>query len=105
MAGKPRYLTKDDVPQSYIDKETAFLKKQAIESGKPEKIAEKVAMGQLHKILEDVVLPQQKYLHDLTGKKSVAQVLQEEGKKLGTKLSLSGFQSFSLDPTDSDHES
>jgi translation elongation factor EF-Ts len=41
----PPYAVPDDVPQDVLEKEKKFLTEQALESGKPLEIAEKVCRG------------------------------------------------------------
>ena len=48
-AVSPMYVSRETVPADVIEKETKLYKEQAIESGKPEKIVEKIAAGKLEK--------------------------------------------------------
>lgn len=60
----PLGVRDEDVPAELIEKESAIFKAQAIESGKPEEIAEKMVTGKLRKFYEDNVLLKQKFVKD-----------------------------------------
>ena len=57
-------VTEDEVPQDVVDKEREIAKAQAIESGKPENIAEKMVEGKIRKFLDEVVLLRQGFVKD-----------------------------------------
>ncbi len=48
-ASVPLYVKREDVPAEAIEKEKNIYRKQALESGKPEKIVDKIAEGKLEK--------------------------------------------------------
>ena len=49
-AANPLYVKREDVPQEVIDKEKDIYKKQALESGKPEKILDTIVEGKIEKL-------------------------------------------------------
>ncbi len=63
-AERPRYLTRDEVNTSDLDKEKEILTNKAINEGKPENIIEKIVAGQLSKFYEENVLLEQKFVKD-----------------------------------------
>ena len=63
-AERPRYLTRDEVNTSDLDKEKEILTNKAINEGKPENIIEKIVAGQLAKFYEENVLLEQKFVKD-----------------------------------------
>ncbi len=65
-AMSPKYISRDDVDQAYIDSETEILKKQAMTENpeKPEFIIEKMITGRLNKELKEVCLLNQEYVQD-----------------------------------------
>jgi len=79
VAGRPQYLTPDDVPQDVIDKEMEIYKEEARTSGKPENILDKIATGKLNKFYTEVCLTKQAYVKDPQGKTSVEQLLKQHG--------------------------
>ncbi|MGH9282272.1 MAG: translation elongation factor Ts [Acidimicrobiales bacterium] len=71
--GKPRYLTRDEVPEQLVAEERATLEAQARNSGKPEAALPKIVEGMLGGWYKEQVLLDQPFAKD--EKKSVAQVL------------------------------
>ncbi|MGB0766516.1 MAG: translation elongation factor Ts [Phycisphaeraceae bacterium] len=57
-------VTEDDVPADIIDKEKAHAKQEAMDSGKPEEIAEKMVVGKMRKYMDSVVLVRQPFIKD-----------------------------------------
>jgi len=66
----PRYLSREDVEQSFIDSEKQILLNQALEQNKheakpkPENIIERIVEGRLNKQLEEICLLEQAYVKD-----------------------------------------
>ena len=61
---RPQGVTKDDVPANVIERERKFALEQALESGKPQEIAEKMVEGKLRKFFEEVALLEQPFVKD-----------------------------------------
>jgi elongation factor Ts len=60
----PLGITEADLPAELLDKERAFAKQEAIDSGKPEEIAEKMVVGKMKKFIAERALMEQKFVHD-----------------------------------------
>jgi len=60
----PLGVNEDEVPQEMLDKEREIAKQEAIDSGKPENIAEKMVEGKMRKYLDSVVLTRQPFVKD-----------------------------------------
>ncbi len=58
----PQYHSINEISQSELDKKLAKFTQEAIDSGKPEKIAVKIAQGKLNKELSQYVLTKQEYV-------------------------------------------
>jgi elongation factor Ts len=82
----PRYVSREEVSQEYIDRETDILKAQAMLENpeKPEKIIEKMIIGRLNKNLREVCLLDQTYVQDsdLTVAKYVDKIAKENNANL-----------------------
>jgi len=74
-ATNPLCLSADQVPAATLEKETEIFRAQALESGKPEKILDKIVAGRIRKYLEEVTLLGQAFVKDpdLTVHKLLAQ--------------------------------
>lgn len=57
-------VNEEDIPAQVIDKEKAHAKQEAIDSGKPEDIAEKMVVGKMRKYLDSIVLLRQPFIKD-----------------------------------------
>jgi elongation factor Ts len=57
-------VSADDVPAETLEKEKEIFRAQALESGKPEKIVEKIIGGRVRKYLEEVTLLGQAFVKD-----------------------------------------
>jgi elongation factor Ts len=61
---RPLGITADDIPADLVEKERRFRLDQAIESGKPKEIAEKMVTGAMQKFYGDVALLEQPFVKD-----------------------------------------
>lgn len=61
---RPLGLTSDDIPSDLVEKERKFRIEQAVESGKPQQIAEKMVEGGMKKFFSEVALLEQPFVMD-----------------------------------------
>jgi elongation factor Ts len=93
-AMSPKYITREEVPQEVIDKEIAGYKAAAIEEGKKEQIAEKIATGKVDKYFKAQCLMEQPYIKDDT--KTIEELLKETITKTGENMRIKRFARFDL---------
>merc|ERR1712176_393735 len=79
-AMNPPFATSDDVPESVLENEKRILTEQALDSGKPEAIVEKMVEGRIRKYLAENCLVTQTYVKD--GDMTVQQLLDKNGAKM-----------------------
>jgi elongation factor Ts len=60
----PRWVRRADAADEEIERERAIFKQQAIDSGKPEAIAEKMVSGKLQKFFKETCLLEQPFVKD-----------------------------------------
>jgi elongation factor Ts len=65
---RPLGITAKDIPEDVVDKERKFRIAQAMESGKPKEIAEKMVEGGMRKFFEEIALMEQPFIMDQTKK-------------------------------------
>jgi elongation factor Ts len=65
---RPAGISANDIPQHVLDKERNFRISQAMDSGKPKEIAEKMVEGGMRKFFEEVALLEQPFVVDPTKK-------------------------------------
>lgn len=63
-AMNPVGLRRADVPAEMIERETHVIKEQVMAEGKPEVIAEKMAIGRLNKFYKEICLEEQAFIKD-----------------------------------------
>jgi elongation factor Ts len=93
-AARPESLTTADLDPALVARERAVFKDQAMASGKPAEIAEKMVEGRIRKYYEEVVLLEQVYVID--GKSKVSEVVANAAKEIGKPVAISGFKRFTL---------
>ena len=76
-AMRPRYLTRDEVPEDVVAKEREIAEATAREEGKPDKALPKIVEGRVNGFFKDVALLDQPSVQD--SKKNVKAVLDEAG--------------------------
>ena len=97
-ATKPICAVREDMPQSVVDHEMEIYRNQAAESGKPEAIQEKMALGRLEKFYKESTLVDQEFVKnpDVT----ISQYVAEVSKKVGDTIAVKGFDLFILGDED-----
>src|SRR5688572_10582914 len=79
---KPLGLTRDQVPADLVAKEKAFAVEQAVATGKPQQIAEKIAEGKMNAFFAERVLLDQEYFNAQVFKGTIANYLKQNGVEL-----------------------
>jgi elongation factor Ts len=88
-AANPQALSIDDVDASVLDRERSVLKEQAMASGKPPEIAEKMVEGRIRKFYQEICLTEQTFIMDNETK--IADVVANAAKDAGSEIKLTGF--------------
>lgn len=93
-AANPISISRDEVPANVIAREKDIFVQQALESGKPEAIVEKMVNGKIEKFLAEVALLEQKFVKnpDL----SIQDLLNELVGKMGENISIKKFARFQV---------
>ncbi len=93
-ATAPLSLSPDDLDQAAIEYEKAIFTEQALESGKPANVVEKMVEGRIRKFLEEVVLLKQAFV--MNPDQTVEQLVAETAKTLGSPVKVVGFTRLAL---------
>ena len=93
-ATSPLSLSVDDLDPSAVEREKAIFTEQAIASGKPPQVAEKMVEGRIRKFYEEAVLLKQAYVRepDIT----VEQLVERIANESGAPATVTGFVRFAL---------
>lgn len=93
-AASPVSIGREDVPEAIVAREKEIYVQQALDSGKPEAIVEKMVSGKIEKFIGEIVLLEQKFVKnpDLT----VQDLLNELVGKMGENISIKRFSRFQV---------
>jgi len=90
----PIYLTREDVDPKVVEKEKEIYLMQAKNSGKPEKVWDKIVAGKMEKFYSEVCLMEQPYIRD--DKLKIKDIINEKIAKLGENISIRRFVRYQL---------
>jgi elongation factor Ts len=90
----PRWLRREDVPDHVLAEEEHIWRVQAKESGKPEQVIERIVEGKRTAFYVDTVLLEQPFVKD--DGKTIQQLLDEIGAKVGEKVAVRRFVRYKL---------
>ncbi len=93
-ASDPKYVRKEDVTAADFAREKEIYLDQAIKSGKPAHIAEKMVAGKMEKFYEEVCLLEQPFIKDQTI--SISQLIAAKIGKLGENIAVRRFARFKV---------
>ena len=85
-AAKPEAVRREEVDADKLAKEAEIQRAKAIESGKPEKIVDRIVAGQIEKYYKEVCLLDQQFVKD--GDKTITSLMNETAKAAGTTLDI-----------------
>ncbi|MEM6369829.1 MAG: translation elongation factor Ts [Myxococcota bacterium] len=93
-AADPRYLVREDVSASDVDKEKEIFREQVLAEGKPEKIVDKIVEGKLGKWYGEMCLMEQAWVKE--PKMTVEDLRTEVVRKTGENVQVRRFVRFAL---------
>ena len=88
------YVKREDIPEEVLEKEKEIYREQALQSGKPEKIIDRIVQGKMEKYFQEVCLLEQTYIRD--DKKTVKELIDEKIAKLGENIVVRRFVRFEV---------
>lgn len=91
-ATNPVGIRPEDVPEDIINKEKEIYRAQALETGKPENILNKIAEGKLNKFFKENCLLSQPYVRDPN--MAVSDLINEMIAKIGENITIKRFVRF-----------
>jgi elongation factor Ts len=93
-ATSPLAVTPEELDPAVVERERLIFAEQARESGKPEKVVEKMIEGRVRKFYEEVALLKQTFVVD--SEKTVEQAVKAAEGVVGAPLTIKGFVRFAL---------
>ena len=93
-ATNPLSIDREGLPSEVVTREREIYRAQALDSGKPEKILDKIVEGKLKKFYQEVCLLEQPYVRDTDI--TVEDLLNELRAKTGENVAISRFVRYQL---------
>ncbi len=93
-AAFPRVISRDQVSAADLAGERDIYRQQALASGKPEKIVDKIVDGKIDKFYSEICLLEQEYVRD--GDFRIDKLIANAAKETGSNLSVARFARFQL---------
>ncbi len=91
-AASPLAVSREDINPDVVTREKEIYVQQALDSGKPEAIVEKMVTGKIEKYLAEVALLEQKFIKD--PEFTIQEVLTNLVGKMGENISIKKFARF-----------
>ena len=91
-AAQPLYVSSDEVPSDYIEKEKEIFKEQL--KDKPDNVVDKILEGKVSKMMTEICLLDQPYIKD--DKKSIRDYLTETIARIGENIVIRRFTRYVL---------
>jgi len=93
-AADPRFVRRDEVTEEVIEQERAIYSEQALSSGKPENVVDRIVDGKMEKFYAEQVLLEQPFVKDADV--TVQQLVASKIAKLGENIQVARFARFKL---------
>ncbi len=93
-ATDPDFIIRKEVPTDLVEKEKEIYREQATQSGKPEKVLDKIVDGRLEKYYQEVCLLEQAFIKNPDA--SIGRLVQETAVKVGENIQVRRFARFQL---------
>lgn len=89
--GKPRWLSREDVPEAELETERRLIAKQAENEGKPADVIPKIVEGRLNKFYAENVLLDQQFVRSEKYEGTVGDMVAALAAKMGENISIRSF--------------
>ncbi|WP_417515195.1 translation elongation factor Ts [Minwuia sp.] len=93
-AANPQAISAEDMDQDTVERERTVLRDQALASGKPAEIVDKMVEGRIRKFYQEVVLMEQTFVID--GETVVKKAVKNAEAGIGAPVAVKGFVRFAL---------
>jgi elongation factor Ts len=93
-ASKPRFVSREEVTDDVLGREKEIYAAQARDSGKPEKIIDKIVLGKMDKFYEENCLLEQKFIKD--PECTIQELIKQKIATLGENILVGNFSRFEI---------
>ncbi len=93
-AADPRFVEREEVTQDVLDREREIYRDQALQSGKPENVVDRIVEGKMEKFFSEFVLLEQSFVKNPD--QTIGQLIVDSVAKLGENIKIRRFSRFRL---------
>jgi elongation factor Ts len=93
-AAAPRYVSREEVPAAELVSEREIYRAQARQSGKPEKVIERIVEGQVERFYKEACLLEQPFIKQ--SDRTVGEIVKEAIVRFGVNVAVRRFARFVL---------
>ena len=93
-AANPQYIRREEIPEEVLEKERDIYRTQALETGKPAKVIDKIVEGKMERFYSEVCLMEQTYIKD--SDLTIKELFDAMIAKIGENISIRRFSRFQL---------
>jgi elongation factor Ts len=93
-AANPQYIRREEIPEEALERERAIYRTQAQDSGKPQKVIDKIVEGKMERFYSEVCLLEQTYVRD--SDLTIKELLDAMIAKIGENMTIRRFARFQL---------
>jgi elongation factor Ts len=93
-AANPRFVRREEMPGDELEKEKSIYRQQALETGKPEKVIDKIVEGKIERFYSETCLLEQAFIKDPD--KKVSDIVNEAVARLGENIQIRRFARYHL---------
>ena len=90
----PRYVRREEVTPEMLEKEREIYKAQALATGKPENVVERIVNGKMEKFYEENCLYEQHFIKDESV--TIGEMVNAAVAKLGENIAIRRFSRFKV---------
>jgi elongation factor Ts len=93
-AANPQFIRREEIPPDVLEKERRIYRTQALDSGKPEKVIDKIVEGKMERYYTEACLLEQTFIKD--SDQTVKDVMDALITKVGENITVRRFARFQL---------
>jgi elongation factor Ts len=93
-AANPRVVRREEVSPDELEKEKSIYRQQALETGKPEKVVERIVEGKIERFFSEICLLEQSFIKDPD--KNITNVINDAIARLGENIQIRRFARYHL---------
>jgi len=93
-AMSPKYIKREDISASALERERSIFRAQALEEGKPEQVVDRIVEGRMDKFYQEACLLEQEFIRN--EEQTIGDLLKDAMTKTGENIIVRRFARFEL---------